>query len=316
MNDNHELWQRRENFHQKLRSQELLEGFSYDKDGFVTRPYWPLEPKNKMKPHLWKWSEIRPLVLECGEVVGLGRGSQKYDRRVLALSNPGGNGEYTLSGTLFGDIQLIKPGESAPSHRHTPCATRFILEGSGGWTTVGGDKVHVSPGDIVYTGQFPWHDHGNEGKDDFIFLDILDIPLLFFTGTSCWEFDFEKVTGDSQKSNQPAQVTDFPHHLYVNSQLRPAFPVKWERNSNDFAYLSWEEAQSSMKNLAEEEGCPYNGLSMELKSTQGDSVGRTVSVYTQWLRKGENTLSHRHTGAFIYLCTQGSGCVHIEEQTF
>lgn len=47
MNDNHDLWQRRENFHQKLRSQELLEGFSYDKDGFVTRPYWPIEQRIK-----------------------------------------------------------------------------------------------------------------------------------------------------------------------------------------------------------------------------------------------------------------------------
>ena len=315
--DESDILNKREDYHRRLRGQELLEGYSYEngKD-FVTRPYWPLEPKNKMKPHLWRWSEIRPLVMECGEMIGLGHGAKKYDRRVLALSNPGGEAEFTMSGTLFGDIQLIRPGEAAPCHRHTPCATRFILEGQGGWTTVSGDRVHVKPGDVVYTGQFPWHDHGNGGKDDFIFLDVLDIPLLFFTGTSAWEFDYAPVTGSPDVVNQPAQSIDFHNALYTKSNLRPAFKTKFKRNTADFAHLSWQEAKGALLSLESEKGSAYDGLRMEFQNTDGGPIGTTVSVHTQWIRPRETTQSHRHTGAYIYVCTEGAGRVHIEDKSW
>jgi gentisate 1,2-dioxygenase len=315
--DRESLMKKREEFHRKLRNHELLEGYSYD-DGhaFVTRPYWPLEPRNGIKPHLWKWSEIRPLVVECGEMVGLGRGSEKYDRRVLALSNPGSGADFTMTGPLFGDIQLIRPGESAPCHRHTPCATRIILEGRGGWTNVSGERTHVGPGDIVHTGQFPWHDHGNQGPDDFIFLDVLDIPLLYFTGTSSWEFDYEPVTGSKDVVNQPAKVTDFPDERYTNAQLRPAFGTAWKRNPADFAHLSWDQARDATAALAEEKGCPYDGIRLEMRGTDGGSVGTTVSVHTQWIRPGETTLSHRHTGATVHVCVDGKGRVKIEDGTY
>lgn len=307
---------RREEFHRKLRAAQLQEGFSYnDGSDFVTRPYWPLEPKNKMQPHLWKWAQVRELVMECGEMIGLSRGEKNYDRRVLALTNPGAGGDFTLSGPLFGDIQLIRTGESAPCHRHTPCATRFILEGTGGWTTIGGERVHVQPGDVVYTGQFLWHDHGNDGPDDFIFLDVLDIPLLLFTGTSAWEFDYESITGSKAEVNQPAMVTDFPNERYVQSHLRPTFKSSWQRQPADFAKLSYHDVQRSLRQLGEERGSRYDGIRLEMQNTAGGGpVGRTVSVHTQWLRRQEKTLAHRHTGASIFVCTEGHGQVNVGDR--
>jgi gentisate 1,2-dioxygenase len=310
-----EIRKKREEFHRRLREKQLLEGYSYD-DGteFVSRPYWPLEPKNRMKPHRWKWTDVKPLVQECGEMIGLGHGGSKYDRRVLALSNPGAPGEFTLSGTLFGDIQLIRPGESAPCHRHTPCATRFILEGNGGWTNVAGERVHLAPGDVVYTGQFPWHDHHNGGADDFIFLDVLDIPLLQFTGTSAWEFDFESVTGSKENVNQPATVTNFAAASAPG--LRPAFKPAFQRNPADFAHLPWAQSRPALLARASEAGSATDGIRFELASTQGGPVGRTVSIHTQWIRPGEKTLQHRHTGSVIYVCAEGRGRVHVENETF
>jgi gentisate 1,2-dioxygenase len=233
---------------------------------------------------------------------------------VLALSNPGAGGDFTLTGPLFGDIQLIRPGEAAPCHRHTPCATRFILEGTGGWTTVNGDRVRLKPGDVVYTGQFPWHDHGNDGPDDFIFLDVLDIPLLFFTGASSWEFNYEAVTGSKTSVNQPAMVTD--HHLPTSPNLRPAFGTSWKRNADDLVHLPWTEARPALRALVEEKGSPFDGIRLELKGAGGGPVGRTVSVHTQLIRAREKTGSHRHTGAFVYVCAEGRGSVNIEKETF
>ncbi len=281
---------RRDAFHAKLRALELREGYDYDDGkGFVTRPYWPLQPGNKMKPHLWRWRDVREVVVECGEMVGLGHGTKKYDRRVLALTNPGADGDFTMTGPLFGDIQLIRPGERAPCHRHTPCATRFILEGSGGWTSVAGERVRVKPGDVLYTGQFPWHDHGNDGTDDFIFLDVLDIPLLFFTGTSAWEFDYERVTGSKDVVNQPAKDAD--------PRRAP---------TADLAHLSWAEARRTLEKTAE----------LELAGPGGGSSGPTVSIRARRIAPGEKTLSVRRTGSFAYVCAEGSGTVRAGDETF
>ncbi len=289
---------KRDEFHRKIRGLEMREGFAYDDGkGFVTRPYWPLEPGNKMKAHLWRWSDVRPVVLECGDLVGLGHGAKRYDRRVLALTNPGSDGDFTTTGPLFGDIQLIRPGERAPCHRHTPCATRFILEGSGGWTTVAGQRVRVKPGDILYTGQFPWHDHGNDGSDDFIFLDVLDIPLLFFTGASAWEFDYERVTGSKETVNQPAKDAD------------PGRP-----SDADLAFLPWPDARHRLEKIGAPSAC--DGARFEFKDSDGGPVGPTVSVHAQRIRPGEKTLAHRHTGSSVFICAEGTGKVRVGDEIF
>jgi gentisate 1,2-dioxygenase len=312
-----QLSTRRDAFHQRLRSLHLREGYSYDDDGnFVSRPYWPQEPKNRVRPHLWRWREVRELALAAGDMVGLGKGLSQYDRRVLALTNPGLDGEYSLSGTLFGDIQLIRPGEAAPCHRHTPCAARFILEGTGGWTTVAGDRVHVQPKDIVFTGQFPWHDHGNDGPGDFIFLDVLDIPLMYFMGTSHWEFDHERATGSVDVVNQPAQVTDFPNAAYAGGRLAPRFRPSWTRDPRDFAHLSWADAREGLERLRHERGSAHDGIILELESTAGGPIGPTMSLFVQLLRDGEKTAAHRHTTSTIYVAAEGKGSVLIEDQRF
>ncbi len=43
--------------------------------------------------------------------------------------------------TMYAGIQLIMPGETAPAHRHTPSALRFMLEGEGAFTAVGGERT-------------------------------------------------------------------------------------------------------------------------------------------------------------------------------
>ena len=89
--------EKRLKFHQKLRSHNLAEGYSYDEDKLKPRPYWPTEPKNKVLPYHWKWSVMEEMILESGEMVGLGHGKLNYDRRSLALTNPGLENEYAIT---------------------------------------------------------------------------------------------------------------------------------------------------------------------------------------------------------------------------
>ncbi len=81
--------------------------------------------------------------------------------------------------TIYGGLQLVNPGETAPAHRHIAYACRFIIEGNG-FTAVEGKKLPLTRGDVVVTPSWHWHDHGNESDSPVIWLDALNLPLFTF----------------------------------------------------------------------------------------------------------------------------------------
>lgn len=68
------------------------------------------------------------------------------------------------------------PNETAPAHRHTAFAMRFIIEGNGGFTAVHGRRIKMQRGDVILTPTWNWHDHGKDGSGPMIWLDGLDLP--------------------------------------------------------------------------------------------------------------------------------------------
>src|SRR5690606_38604505 len=97
--------------------------------------------------------------------------------------------------TLYAGLQLILPGETAPAHRHSPAALRFMLEGEGAYTAVGGERTTMRFGDFVMTPSWAFHDHGNEGDGPCIWLDGLDVPIVrFLEATFSEEYNDQRQT--------------------------------------------------------------------------------------------------------------------------
>ena len=90
----------------------------------VLRDIVPPEPRSRTVPHLWRYRDLRPLLLESGDLLS----AEEAERRVLVLENPALPGESRTTATLYSGIQLVLPGETAPAHRHTPSALRFVIE--------------------------------------------------------------------------------------------------------------------------------------------------------------------------------------------
>jgi gentisate 1,2-dioxygenase len=134
----------------------------------------PPERQTRVVPHRWRWSELRAPLLEAARLVPI----EQAERRVLVLCNPGLPGNFSATATLYAGLQIILPGEAAPSHHHTAAALRLIVEGEGAYTTVDGVKCAMEPGDFIITPPMRWHDHGHEGREPVIWLDGLDIPLV------------------------------------------------------------------------------------------------------------------------------------------
>src|ERR1700690_4237711 len=99
---------------------------------FHMAPLWEVlkdlvtpEPKTQCQPAIWKFSDVKRLMLEAGDVIS----TEEVERRVLVLENPGQTGKSRVTNSLFAGIQLILPGEIADVHRHSASAIRFVLEG-------------------------------------------------------------------------------------------------------------------------------------------------------------------------------------------
>lgn len=152
-------------------------------------PLWPSlrsllphgRPVHNTQPILWRYKDIRPLLLKAGELTPI----EKAERRVLALGNPGlGLDNMIATPTIYIGMQLIQPGETAPCHKHTPSAIRCVVEGSGGFTTVQGEKCPMEKGDLILTPSGTWHEHGHEGADPVVWMDALDLPLIYHLESS------------------------------------------------------------------------------------------------------------------------------------
>lgn len=122
----------------------------------------------------WSWEGLRRHVMRAGAIVT----AEEAERRVLVLENPAFPGEGRVTSSLYSGVQLILPGETAPSHRHTASALRLILEGGGAFTTVAGERILMSPGDFIVTPSGSFHDHGNDADDPVMWLDGLDVFVV------------------------------------------------------------------------------------------------------------------------------------------
>ena len=169
----------------------------------------PREPTPVGVAHQWKYAEVRPFVLESAEHIS----AREAERRVLILENPALRGTSQITSTLYAGLQLIMPGEVAPAHRHTQSALRFIIEGSGAYTTIDDQKVVMEPGDFVVTPAWRWHEHGHDAAGPMVWLDGLDIPMLAH---------FNSTFSEDHGARQPAasRFEGLIHFPYTRARQR------------------------------------------------------------------------------------------------
>lgn len=137
---------------------------------------WP-SPRINFLPAHWSYVLARAALDSAGRYIS----TEKAERRNLILANPVPGNDYATVRTLVSAYQMVKAGEKALSHRHTPNALRLIVEaGQNTYTIVDGKKIPMEPGDIVLTPSWHWHGHSNESAQDAYWIDFLDVPTVQF----------------------------------------------------------------------------------------------------------------------------------------
>jgi len=234
---------------------------------------WP-EPRKNLLPARWSYATIKSVLDAAGRLVD----HSMADRRNVTLTNPAEGNIYPTVRTLVAAYQLIRPGETADAHRHTPSALRIILEGHGTSTVVNGVELAMRPGDVLLTPSFAWHSHSAAGPDDCYWVDILDVPLIHLLEPMFFERHPDKLESDV------VAVEESP------------LAFRWE---------------DSVRRLAAEQSAPEHGMA-EREIQLGDPALRTIALHVQQFSAGFVSARTRTTANSIFTVLDGSGETEVD----
>jgi len=231
------------------------------------------EPRKNFVPFRWRYTDVKPILDAAGELVD----HAMADRRNLTMTNPVEGNLYATVRTMVAAYQLIKPGETADAHRHTPNALRIILEGKGTYTVVNGTRVEMRPGDVLLTPSWMWHSHSSNGNEDCYWVDILDVPLVHLMEGMFFE-------------RHPQQLE--PNVVDVDGS-----PIAFR----------WEDSVAALE-LA---SAPTNGMA-EREIQLGDPAMRTVALHVQRFNPGFQSAQYRTTANAIFTVVKGKGRTWVD----
>ncbi len=278
--------------------------------GLNVAPLWPQlrallpygEPQRIAQVAHWRYGEVRPLLMKAGDLTPI----EKAERRVLVMCNSG----YPLENlqatpSIYIGLQLILPGEEAPNHRHSPSALRLIVEGGGGYTTVSGEKLPMEPGDLVLTPAGLWHEHGHEGSEPVIWMDALDLPLLYYLESSCAE--------EAPLQNAP-DLPDASQSYYTRSGLIPYDHLQ-RRDPYPMMRFPWKDVRSALTDLARRKTRNELVHLAYVNPLTGMECLPVLGCSAIMLRPGETGKLARRTASSVIHVIEGAGESHVDGHT-
>ena len=277
-----------------------------------TLPLWPgLRkvlpfgiPERRTRPFCWRYGELRDEVLLSGELTPI----DKAERRVIVLANPSlGLDNMMATPTIYLGLQLILPGETAPNHRHTPSAVRFVVEGEGAFTTVEGQKCTMEKGDLILTPSGLWHEHGHEGKGPVVWLDALDLPLLYYLDASYC------VEGKSQNARNAADASQTD---YRRAGLIPYDSLTVSRGDFPLLRYPWAEVRGALMDMAAGSDIDGSARLAYVNPETGNPCLPVLGFSAEMIGHGREVRPRRRSCSAVFHVIEGRGESQIDDQTF
>jgi len=267
----------------------------------------PPQPQSPCRPGYWNYQTIRPYIMESGRAIT----AKEAVRRVLILENPGMRGQSCITRSLYCGLQLILPGEIAPSHRHTQSALRFIVEGSGAYTAVNGERTVMRPGDFIITPAWTWHDHGNPADGEpVVWMDGLDIPIL-----ALFDAQFAENYPEEVQPVTAREGTSLARYGSGHAPLDPVAPFGKTSPVFSYPYARSRETLAALAKNGDADVC-HGWKAQFINPLSGGPAMPTIGAFIQLLPKGFRASPYRSTDATVYSVAEGMGKAHVGAESF
>ena len=292
------------------RLEDLPESYRHDLTAQNLVPLWPSlravlppgKPAMRTQATCWPYQGLRPLLLKAGELTPM----EKAERRVLVLANPGhGLEKMQASSTIYLGMQLLMPGEWAPAHRHTPNAVRMVVEGDGAYTTVDGEKCPMQRGDLILTPTGLWHEHGHDGDKPVVWLDVLDLPMIYYMETSYVQEGKRQTVTSTEAERAYQQGGVAPSPLFKRSGK--AFPM---------LRYPWVDVRAALEALAKAQPDIEAVQVTYVNPETGADCQKILGFSALMLRAGETLKLPAPSTAMVFHTIEGGVKVSSDSATF
>ncbi|MFM9880404.1 MAG: gentisate 1,2-dioxygenase [Burkholderiaceae bacterium] len=283
-----------------------------DMSGHHLTPLWevlhalvPPQPVTPCAAAHWPYAEVRPYLTRSGQVIS----AEEAVRRVLILENPALRGQSCITLSLYAGLQLILPGEVAPSHRHAQSALRFVVEGRGAYTAVDGERTAMHEGDFIITPSWTFHDHGcadDAPAEGVVWLDGLDIPMLRF-------FDAGFAQNHAQQI-QPvtrAEGSSLARYSHNMAPVRGTAPFAATSPLFIYPYARSREALHTLEQSEPPDAWDGHKLRY-INPLTGGSPMPTMATFLQRLPAGFVGRPTRQTDGCVFSVAEGAGLALLE----
>ena len=254
-------------------------------------------PPRGEQPRLWRWAELEPLLARA---VTEAADMQATERRVLTLIQQdvfGADDFVTTTTNLSANYQVLMPGETAPSHRHTMNALRFVAEGAGAVTIVDGKTCPMAERDMILTPSWCWHEHANPGRERVIWLDVLDAPLVK-------QLDVVRFERERTEAMPPLPADS----AFAAAGFVPADTAPGLGHSPMFRY-SWAAARLA---LAAAPAAPDGAKLLRYTNlATGGAALNLIDCFLAGLAAGQPTRAYRSTSNAVCFVAEGAGASRI-----
>ena len=292
------------------RLEDLPQSYRDELQNLNLVPLWPSlravlppgVPTRQTQPTHWAYSTLKPLLLQAGKLTPI----EKAERRVLVLANPGhGLENMKASPAIYLGMQLLLPGEWAPSHRHTPNAVRMIVEGEGAYTTVDGEKCPMSRGDLILTPTGLWHEHGHDGQDPVVWLDVLDLPLVYYMEASYHINGSRQAIHPGQGDRQNVRAGIAPTRMFDRSSR--AYPM---------LRYPWADTRAALLALAADDPARECVQVTYINPETGGDAENILGFYALMLRPGQSLRLPARSPAQVFHVIEGQVQVSLVDRSF
>jgi gentisate 1,2-dioxygenase len=152
----------------------------------------------------------------------------------------------------------------------------MIVEGHGATTTVNGEKCPMERGDLILTPTGQWHEHEHSGDEPVVWLDVLDLPLMYYAEVS--------YAIEGQRQEVKAGRGD---EVYARGGIVPT-PF-FERGREDYPMLRypWQDARAALVSLAQSQPTLEAVQVTYINPNTGRDVQNNLGYYALMLRPGQ-----------------------------
>jgi gentisate 1,2-dioxygenase len=181
----------------------------------------------------------------------------------------------------------------------------MIVEGEGAYTTVDGEKCPMHRGDLILTPTGLWHEHGHDGTDPVIWLDVLDLPLVYYMEASY------HVNGDRQTVHVGRGDKQYAHGGVVPTHV-------FERSKKAYPMLryAWTDAKAALQTLAEDDPGLTQVQVTYTNPETGTDAENILGFYALMLRPGQSLRLPARSPAQVFHVIEGTVQAQMVNSSF